>query len=100
MVICDLARPLLWSASRTVFSMLSRIVSYKSACLPASSTRAMVSTLGGSSLATSALVRRSMKGVMRARNCAMRSGLPERSIGLRNNSLKRAWLPRKPGIRK
>ena len=100
MVICDLARPWRSSASRTVFSMPRRMVSYKSACLPLSSTRSRVSTLGGNSWATSALVRRSMKGVIRARNWARRSGLPCFSIGLRNRALKRASLPKKPGIKK
>jgi hypothetical protein len=100
MVMCDFARPLLSSASRTAFSVVRRMASYRSACLPSSSTRMMVSTLGGSSCATSALVRRSMKGAMRLRSCARRSGSPCFSIGVRKRSLNLAWLPRKPGIRK
>ena len=67
---------------------------------PPSSTGITDSTLGGSSAATSALVLRSMKGVMRARSCAMRVLSPCFSMGVRNTSLKRCWLPRNPGIRK
>ena len=85
-VICDFAMPLVSSASRTLFSIPRRMVSYRSACLPVSSTRITVSILGGSSPATSALVRRSMKGVTRERNCSSRSGLPNFSIGVRNRS--------------
>ena len=100
MVICDLASPLDCRASRTVLSIPRRMVSYRSACAPIISTGITVSTLGGSSLATSALVRRSMNGVMRVRNCTMRALSPSFSMGVRNISLKRCWLPRKPGIKK
>ena len=99
-VICDLARPLECKASRTVFSMPRRMVSYRSAWAPVSSTRITVSTLGGSSDATSALVRRSMNGATRARNWASRPVSPCFSMGLRNSSRNRCWLPKKPGIRK
>ena len=59
-----------------------------------------VSIFGGNSLATTSLVRLSMKGVMRLRNWSIFSLLPWRSMGLRNSTPKRFWLPRKPGIKK
>ena len=98
--ICDLAKPLLPSASRTVFSVVKRMVSYKSACLSPSSTLEMVSCFSGKSVATSPLARRNIKGVIRRRSWLARSLSPCFSIGVRYKTLKRAWLPKKPGIKK
>ena len=98
--ICDFARPLSASASRTAFSVASRIVSYRSACAPPRAMRTVVSCFSGNSPATSDLPRRSRNGVTRRRSWPSRSPSPCFSMGVRNTSLKRAWLPRKPGIRK
>ena len=99
-VICDRAKPCACRASRTVFSMPKRMVSYKSACWPSNGTGIRVSILGGNSLATRSFVRRNMKGVTLALNKAIFSALPCRSMGVRNSSVNRRWLPKKPGIKK
>ena len=98
--ICDCARPLLLSASRTVFAVLRRMVSYRSAWPSPSSTLEMAICFSGKSAATSRLWRRSMKGVRRRRSLSARSVSLCFSIGVRYSALKRAWLPRKPGIKK
>jgi len=68
MVIWLRDKPFSAIASRTFFSIVKRILSYKAACFGCSGTERMISVLGGNSSATSCLVRRNIKGARRRDN--------------------------------
>ena len=97
MVICDLASPLFWQRVTHGFPSPAGWFHTNRPLRPAEFHGHHGFHLGGSSAATSALVLRSMKGVMRAqRSCAMRVLSPCFSMGVRKHLLKRSWLPQEP----
>ncbi len=87
------------SAARTVSYSVARIVSYSSRWSGARVMRRRMVCLGGSSVATSALVRRRMNGRMRCTSCAgapgRRSSRSACGSAWRNSAL----VPSRPGIR-
>ena len=87
------------TCSRTRSCSVARMASYSSRWSGARVMRRRMVCLGGSSVATSDLVRRRMNGLMRRTSCMRRVSSRRFSMGVRNRLVKPWRSPSSPGMR-